>query len=162
MANIFSTILADLEAEWAKLFGTSGATISEAVVTDIKLVGSGLTGAMAEFEAVTGLDAALVTTIEGYITSIQTAASSIATTVATNIAKPIVTQIAADFEAMKTELETVTLPEAVSKILAAVETVLPFIEAGVGILTAATVGAAEATGLSRSEAESVLSGTAHA
>jgi hypothetical protein len=158
--SIFSTILADLESEWAKLFGTTGAEISAAVLADIKMIGSGLTGALAEFEAVTGLDAAVVLKIQTDIGAIETAALSVATTVATDIAKPIVTQIADDFAELQTVLATVSIPAAVENILKAVSVLLPYIEAGVGILTAATVGAAEAAGMSADDARAVLTSAA--
>jgi hypothetical protein len=158
MANIFSTILADIEAEWSKLFGSAGASISVAVEADIKIIGSGLTGALAAFEAVTGLNPSLVANVQSIIASIETAALSITSAIATNIAKPIVVQIGSDFAALEAALVPVSLPAALTNILKAVTTLLPYIEAGVGILTAATVGAAEATGFSHDEAVNILSG----
>lgn len=158
MANIFSEILADLEAAWAKIFGTSGATLTAAVVADIKVIGSGLTGALTAFEAVTGLDGALVAKVQSIVASIETAALSVTTAIETNIAKPIVVQIQSDFAALQSALAPISLPTAIDNILKAVETLLPYVEAGVGILTAATVGAAEATGFTHDEAFGILSG----
>jgi len=156
--SIFSTILADLEAEWAKIFGTSGATISATVVTDLQLIGSGLSSALSTFSALTGINSGTLATIEKDVSAISTAALSVATTVETNIAKPIAQQIATDFASLQANLASVTLPSILDDIVKAVATLLPYVEAGVGILTASTVGAAEATGLTADEARLILKG----
>jgi hypothetical protein len=156
--NIFSTILADLEKEWAKIFGTSGATISATVVTDLQLIGSGLQSALTTFGTLTGINSGTLAEIEKDISSISAVALSVATTVETNIAKPIAQQIATDFAALQGAIGNIALPSILEDILKAVATLLPYVEAGVGILTAATVGAAEATGLTADEARLILKG----
>lgn len=156
--SFLSTILADVESIWAKIFGTEGATIAEDVVTDIQLIGSGLSGALAGFESATGLDADLINKIQTYIANIKTATATITTTVETNIAKPVVSQIMADFSALKSVLSGVTLPAVITDIMNAVTVVLPYIEAGVGMLTAATVGDAEKAGITVDEARLILKG----
>jgi hypothetical protein len=156
--NIFSTILADLEKEWAKIFGTSGATISATVVTDLQLIGSGLQSALTTFGTLTGINSGTLEEIEKDVSSISAAALSVATTVETNIAKPIAQQIATDFAALQGAIGNIALPSILEDILKAVATLLPYVEAGVGILTAATVGAAEATGLTADEARLILKG----
>jgi hypothetical protein len=160
--NVFQQFFAFVEAEWAKIFGTAGANISQVVLTDIQLVGSGISGVLTAIESVTGIDQALVAKVQGYVASISNAASSIVTTVETNIAKPVALQIATDFTALQADLAGFTLPVAVTSVLNAVATLLPYIEAGVGILTAgtasssATVAASQATGLSADEARLIL------
>ena len=154
--SIFSEILAFVEAEWKKIFGGVNITISQTVVTDINLIASGLNGALAAFEAVTGLDAAAVAAIQKDIVSIVAAASTLATTVETNVAKPVAQQIAADFASLESVLSGVTLPPALKSILNAAATLLPYVEAAVGILTSSTVAKAEATGLTADEARLIL------
>lgn len=164
--GFFQTVWADIEAGWAKIFGSGGATVTAAVEADIKVIGSALTGALAEFEAITGLDATAVASIQSAVANIEAGALSVVTGIATNLAEPIVTQVINDFGVFKAALAGATIPAALSNILKAVETLLPYIEAGVGILTAATAGASatvaasEATGLSADEARSILSGVA--
>lgn len=154
--SFFSTLLADVEGIWANIFGKSGATISAAVVEDIQLIGSGLSGALSGFETITGISPAAVAKIEGYVTAIEAGAASVATTVAANVAKPIATQIATDFSALETALGGITLPAVIQSVLSAVKTLLPYVEAGVGILTAASVKAAEETGMTVDEARLIL------
>jgi len=154
--SFFSTILTDIEGIWARIFGTSGATLSAAVVEDIQLIGSGLSGALSGFETITGIAPATVTKIEGYVAAIEKAASSVATTVATNIAQPIATQIATDFAALEAALSGTLLPVVIQDVLSAVKVLLPYVEAGVGILTAASVKAAEETGMTVGEARLIL------
>lgn len=159
MTNIFSEFAAFIEREWADIFGSdTAATLSAEVVTDIKLIGSGLSGALSAFSAITGLGADAVTKIEGYISSIESVASSVATTIETTAGKPIVTQIQDDFAELTALLAPVALPIALMNILKAVETLLPYVEAAVGILTAAAVSASQSSGYTADEARAVLKG----
>lgn len=154
--SFFSTLLTDVENIWSNIFGKEAATISADVVEDIQLIGSGLGGALSDFEALTGVEPAVVAEIQNYIGTIEKSAESIATTIETNIAQPIATQIAADFASLQSALAGVTLPAALQSVLNAVQVLLPYIEAGVGILTAGTVDAAQAVGLSANEARLIL------
>src|SRR5271170_7132736 len=154
--SFYSNLLSDLESLWSDMFGKEAATISADVVEDIKLVGSGLGGALSDFEALTGVEPAVIAEIQNYIGTIEKSAESIATTIETNIAQPIATQIATDFAALQGVLAGVTLPAALQSILNAVKVLMPYIEAGVGILTAGTVNAAQAVGISADEARLIL------
>jgi len=58
--SFFSTLLTDVENIWSNIFGKEAATISADVVEDIQLVGSGLGGALSDFEALTGVEPAVV------------------------------------------------------------------------------------------------------
>jgi hypothetical protein len=166
--GFFANIWADIEEGWKKLFGSAGATVTAAVEADIKVIGSALTGALSDFENITGLDAALVATIQSTVASIEAAALQVVTGIATNLAEPLVTQIVNDFQVFEGAIAgaAVTVPTALENIIKAVTTLLPYIEAGVGILTAAnskasaTVAASEATGLTADEARSILGGVA--
>lgn len=154
--SFFSTLLTDVESIWSNIFGKEAATISADVVEDIQLISSGLGGALSDFESLTGVEPAIVAEIQNYIGTIEKSAESIATTIETNIAQPIATQIAADFASLQSALAGVTLPAALQSVLNAVQVLLPYIEAGVGILTAGTVDAAQAVGLSANEARLIL------
>ena len=163
--GFFSTLWSEIDALWLKIFGgASGATVAATVVSDIKIVGSALTGALADFENITGLDAALVAKVQSTVASIEAGALQVVVGIETNIAAPIVTQIANDYSVLQSALSGISLPTALANILKAVTTLLPYIEAGVGILTAAnskassTVAASEATGLSAAEARLILGG----
>jgi hypothetical protein len=158
----FQKLLTEVHDLWDEVFGKAGATISASVVTDLHLIGGGLDSALVTFEGLTGLSPNTVASIRAHIAAIVTAATSVATTVETNIAKPVVTQIGADFAALQSVLTGVALPTVVIDVFRAVTTLLPYIEAGVGILTAATVGDAQATGLTADEARLVLGGEAPA
>lgn len=118
-----------VEAFFASLVG-SGSTIAAVVATDVQIVGAGLKGALADFTALTGVD---TTAIENDISAIFTAAESVTDTVEKNIAQPIVTQIGADFAALVAVLPA-DLPAVVADVISAVKTLLPIIEAGVGII----------------------------
>jgi hypothetical protein len=163
--GFFSNFWTNVEAEWTKLFGAAGPHLSAAIVSDIQIIGSGLSGALAAFEAVSGLSPAQVTNIQAAISGIESAAVTVNGTLTTNAALPIVNQIANDFSALQSLLSAFTLPPAVKNIMNAVVTLLPYIEAGVGILTmsnsAASVSVAksEATGLSAAQARAILAGT---
>jgi hypothetical protein len=165
--GFFSTLWADIEATWAKIFGSApGATVAATVVSDIKIVGSALTGALAAFENITGLDSQTLANVQASIAAIEAGALSVVVGIETNIAQPIVTQIANDYKALQGAISGsgITMPGALVNIFKAVTTILPYIEAGVGILTAAnssasaTVAASEATGLSAQEARLILGG----
>jgi hypothetical protein len=166
--GFFQTVWADIEAGWAKLFGNSGPTVVAAIEADIKVVGSALTGVAATLESLAGLSSTTVASIQSTIAAIEAGAIQVVTGIETNIAQPIVTQVVNDFQVLETALAGISLPTALANILKAVTTLLPYIEAGVGILTAGnamaakTVQASEATGLSHDEAYSILNGAAPA
>jgi hypothetical protein len=163
--SFFSTLWADIEATWAKIFGSGTGQLGATVVSDIKIVGSALTGALASFESLTGLDSAAVATIQSSVAAIEAGALQVVVGIESNVAQPIVTQIVNDFNAFKGALPA-TLPTALANIMKAITTILPYIEAGVGLLTAgnasasATVSASEATGMSADEARLILGGAA--
>lgn len=165
MSNIFTEFFSFVEAEWAKIFGAAeSGKLAATIVTDINLIGSGLYGALAEFQAISGVDSAVVTKISADVVAIQTAATTVVTDIEANIAKPIVTQITADWASLVSVLPA-NLPATLAAIIKAVATILPYAEAAVGILTAgtaassATVAAAQASGLSPDEARLILAGT---
>jgi len=161
--SFFSTLWADIVAAWTKMFGTSGANVTAAVAADIELIGKGLTGALTLFENLAGVSPATITTIQGYIGSIEAGALQVTTAIETNIAKPVVAQISADFSALESAVGPLMVgaPAALVNIMKAVTTLIPYIEAGVGLLVAGDMGAKAvqasiATGLSQSEAQDIL------
>lgn len=163
LKTFFSGLLSGVEGGFSSvehklvsIFSQSGASISADAVADIKLIGSGLTGALSEFESITGLDANTVAAITTDISKIEAAALGIATTVETNIALPVVQQIGLDFAALQSALSGFNVPPAVTNILKAVATLLPYVEAAVGILTNVTVSAAAGSGLTENEARATL------
>lgn len=160
--SVFSSIETFIETEWAKIFGTTEATLGAAIINDVNLIGSGLSGGIAAFTALTGVDTASVTSL---ISQIEAEAAKIGADIEAEAAKPIVTQIGDYFGQLIALIPNVT--GVAADLIKAVQTLLPYVEAAVGILTAgtaqgaATVAAAQAAGLSEDEARLILAG-AHA
>lgn len=164
--GFFQTLWADIEATWAKIFGASGTNVAATIVSDIKIIGSALTGALADFENITGLDANLLATVQSKIAAIEAAALSVVVGMENNAAQPIVNGLISDFQVIEGAVTWagLAMPVFLTNIFKAVTTLLPYIEAGVGLLVAsnaqasATVKASEATGLSAQEARLILGG----
>jgi len=146
-------IPADIAALWNSLFGNaSAANISADVETDIKLISSGLTGALADITAIAGVD---TTSISNAISDIAAKAASFVGTIATDVAQPLVTEISGDW--------TLAPGSVVADIFNAVDTLLPYVLSAVGILTGAVGTAAvagfQASGLDVNEARLILAGS---
>jgi hypothetical protein len=151
----------DIAALWNDLFGNaSAATISADVETDIKLISSGLTGALADITAIAGVD---TTTITNAINDIASKATSFIGTIATDVAQPLVTEISGDWTAIKTAVGTLPAGSVVADIFNAVDTLMPYVLSAVGILTGdvgtAAVADFKAAGLDVSEARLILAGS---
>jgi hypothetical protein len=154
-------IPADIAALWNSLFGNaSAANISADVETDIKLISSGLTGALADITAIAGVD---TTSISNAISDIAAKAASFVGTIATDVAQPLVTEISGDWTAIKTAVGTLAPGSVVADIFNAVDTLLPYVLSAVGILTGAVGTAAvagfQASGLDVNEARLILAGS---
>jgi hypothetical protein len=164
MSNPFTAFFDFIKTKWEELFGTAGATLSADVTTDIHLIGSGANAILAALETIPGVSAQEFAKLQGYITQITTSAETITAEIETDVAKPVVTQIVDAFTAFEAQLAAYTLPAVVSSVVNAIKTLLPYIEAGAGVLLAgsaassATVAASQATGLSPDEARLVLKG----
>jgi len=160
MTNFIETLFDDVKALWAKVFGAEGATLAAAVINDAQLIGNGLNSALTTFQSITGLGSATITSIQAHINAIVKDATAVATAVETSVAKGPVADIQNTWTSLLSILDGVTLPEVLEDVIKAVNTLLPYIEAGVGILTASVVKTAEATGLSADEARLILGGEA--
>jgi hypothetical protein len=154
-------IPADIAALWNKLFGNaSAATISADVETDIKLISSGLSGALGDITAIAGVD---TTTVTNDIADIASKAESFLGTIATDVAQPLITEISGDWTAIKTAVGTLPAGSVVADIFSAVDTLMPFILSAVGILTGdvgtTAVADYKAAGMGVDEARLILAGT---
>lgn len=165
--GFFQNLWADIENEWKKVFGGNAATVTAAIEADIKVIGAGLVGAISSFEAAVGTNSTALTSVQTLISNIEAASLQVVQGVETNLAQPVVTQIVNDFGTLVTTLKGFPIPVTVQNVLNAVTALLPYVEAAVGLLTAAnskaseTVAASEATGLSRDDAYDILSEASH-
>jgi hypothetical protein len=163
--SFFSDFFTGVETDFKKLFsGAPGATMEAVVLSDLKLVATGLSNSLAGFASVSGLDPAATAKVQALIGKIATDSNSIVSTMQASAAQPIVAQIGAGVSELTSifSMAGIVVPPPFSLVLQAVTTLLPFIEAGVGLLTTQTVHSStsvklsEATGMSVDTARATL------
>jgi hypothetical protein len=121
--------------------GLTAEQITQDVVTDAQVLGTGLAADSAAFSEL-GASPATVSTIQGDLADLNTEASALNTSLTTTAAQPIVTKIEGDLNAVVAATATISnLPTSLEMKLEAAEVLLPIIEVGVNLATP-TAGAA--------------------
>ena len=132
---------------------TQIATVSAQVVSDAKLLGNGLTALIGAFGSLNVIPANVVTTIDSDLSQALTAASSVSSAMTQAVAGTVINQVAAGFSAALTVISSYQLPSSMQTIIAAIQTLLPLVEAAVGLLTAPKLAS---TGMTPTQARAIL------
>lgn len=159
MANFFTNLIAHVESffvnAWNAISHANAATITADVANDAHLVSSGLLAVLKTISAVAGVD---TTKAQAEINAVVAGLETVVAGVETNLAKPVLAQVAADWTIAQDAIAPVLhdLPAVVQSVLTAVTTLLPYITAAAGLVSAEEGKASVATGMSADEARVIL------
>jgi hypothetical protein len=137
--------------------GGTGATVTTAAVNDAQLIVAALTPLGNQIATMSGVTPALVAQIDAEVAQAEAALPVIQPGVAQAVAAPSVTTIGSVVSSVVSALQGFALPDNVKDVLAAVQTLLPLVEAAVGIAIAV---AAKPGAMTPGQARAVLA-TAH-
>jgi hypothetical protein len=137
---------------------TPTATISNEAVTDLDLIASAFEPLGDAVASMAGATPAVIAKVNTDIAQLEAAASAVAPGVSTAVAQPSVTTVGSAVQSILTALQGLTLPTNIQAVLTAAETLLPLIQAAVGIAVA--VGAPTAA-MTPDQARLILQGAAH-
>jgi starvation-inducible outer membrane lipoprotein len=134
------------------------ATISNEAVTDLNLIASAFQPLGDAVASMAGATPAVIAQVNTDIAQLEAAALAVAPGVSTAVAQPSVATVGSAFQSILAALQGLTLPSNIQAVLMAAETLLPLIQAAVGIAVA--VGASE-TAMTPDQARLVLQGASH-
>ena len=127
--------------------------IEAQAVADLGLVATGLETFSPLLAAIPGAPAGAITDAEAIIAEISAAAATVTSTTTEVAAQPIVSQIEGYFNSLLSIVSGISLPASAAKYLTAAKTLLPLIEAAVGLAIAVGV---PSTGMPPAEARAIL------
>lgn len=133
---------------------TTANTIAQQVVSDVGLIATGLQAALPGLTTTAGISATTVSKVGGYVSQLQSLASSVTTSLTTTSAQPVIQQVISVIGQIAAVAGPALPPPWGTAILAA-EVLLPVIASAVGIAMASTSAAAPA--MTPSMARTVLS-----
>ena len=128
------------------------AKVTNTVVTDAKLLSNGFEAMLTSLASVGAIPQSIVSAVDSYLAKALSFASSINADMTQNEAAGPVAQIGSAVSSVITGLAAYKLPANVEAVLKAIQTLLPVIEAAVGLLGSTAV----ATGLTVAQARAVL------
>lgn len=134
---------------------TTANTIAQQVVSDVGLIATGLQAALPGLTTTAGVSATAVSKVSGYVTQLQSLASSVTTSLTTTSAQPVIQQIISVVGEIAAVAGPALPPPWGTAILAA-EVLLPVVASAVGIAMASTSAAAAAPAMTPSMARTVL------
>ena len=134
---------------WLK--GKTAQQITQAVLSDIALVASGLVNVLPQLSAIVGVPPS----VAAIIADIKAVSGQLSANMTTTQAQPLVARIASDVQTLVQALIGIPLPPAVSSALKAVQVLMPVIMVAVGLFAPS---AAAPGGMTPDQARAVLRG----
>lgn len=117
--------------------GKTAAQVGQTVVSDVQLIGNALSASLPALAVVSGLSASAVSSIQAAIGQIGTIGQQIVAGMTVAQGQPLVQQIETDFGTVLGIVSGLPLPGGISQVIAAVQILLPVVEAAVGMAVAA-------------------------
>lgn len=115
---------------------TSANSVPVTAAADLKLIADACLPLTAAIASMASVPPALVTQINSDVAQLEAAAAAVQPGIAVVVAAPRVSTVASAISSIVTALSVVSLPANVTQILTAVQTLLPLVEAAVGIAVA--------------------------
>jgi|SRR5579883_768902 len=143
--------------------GCNGATpqqVAQQAVADVKLIASGLAGALPSLGAAVGISPATVATVGGIVSRIQSVADGVGQAASNLDAQPLIRQLEQLLNAAVAALAGLALPPPFGPALTAATVLLPVIESLVGLALPATAAAVMPSQAQINDARLVLAGAA--
>jgi hypothetical protein len=137
--------------------GLTASQVAAQAVSDVKLIASGLAGALPSLGTAAGIPVATVAAVGQAIANIQTVADGVASAASNIDAQPLVQQLESLLNGAVGALAGLALPPPFGPALTAAMALLPVIESVVGLLTAPK---AAASAMSPDTAREILAGAA--